>query len=339
MRVWVRALVSVVAGVAVSVAAPAAIAAPGDPVTVPDAALRGCLANALGVSPESPLTEGQLAAIGVLRCDGLGIRELTGIEYLTHVQWLSFVDNHVIDTTPLAQSPAQGLDLTTNDIVDVTPVGRMPNLAYVTLNTNHITDLRPIAGQARLFGTVCGECGGGPRVWDQTVALPETAVDQPVPFAVIDIFGNPATLSLPSGAGYADGQLTFDSPGEYSIGFSAKESPQADYSYFFGTATITVTAAAASTITPGDVTISGVGRVGQTLTADAGRWAPASVEVHYRWLRDGRPIRGETASAYHVSPKDIGHRLAVRVTGTAAGYDDVTVTSMSTTRVRAGTRR
>lgn len=85
----------------------------------------------------------------------------------------------------------------------------------------------------------------------------------------------------------------------------------------------------------GSTGIQGSMRVGSVLTAVPATireplpsLAPGeSAALSYRWLRDGRPIAGATASTYRVQAADAGHRLAVAVTGTAVGYEPATSTS------------
>ncbi|WP_291050013.1 cell wall-binding repeat-containing protein [Herbiconiux sp.] len=74
-------------------------------------------------------------------------------------------------------------------------------------------------------------------------------------------------------------------------------------------------------------TVSGTARMGQTLTATPGSWKPAPVTLAYQWLRDGSPIDTATASSYRLTAEDRGHRVAVSVTGSKAGYASVTTTS------------
>ncbi|MDF2443744.1 MAG: hypothetical protein JWR01_1947 [Subtercola sp.] len=83
-------------------------------------------------------------------------------------------------------------------------------------------------------------------------------------------------------------------------------------------------------------TLSGTARVAQTLTAVAGAWAPATVNLAYQWLGGGVAIAGATASTYTVKNADAGSTIAVRVTGTRAGYTTVTKTSAATTMVTGG---
>lgn len=78
-------------------------------------------------------------------------------------------------------------------------------------------------------------------------------------------------------------------------------------------------AAVALTQTP-KPTIQGAALIGQNLSAAAGTWEPAPVELAYRWLRDGTAIEGATAASYLLSESDLGKKISVEVTGSKAGY-------------------
>lgn len=82
--------------------------------------------------------------------------------------------------------------------------------------------------------------------------------------------------------------------------------------------------------------VSGHPRVGSTLTARAGSWSPASVELSYQWYRDGRAIRGATGATHRLGVDDLGTRLAVRVTGRLTGYATASRTSSATAVVAKG---
>ncbi|OUE07365.1 hypothetical protein CMsap09_00355 [Clavibacter michiganensis] len=73
-------------------------------------------------------------------------------------------------------------------------------------------------------------------------------------------------------------------------------------------------------VVAGTPVITGIAAVGRTVTARPGSWRPASVQLSYAWLRDGRPIPGATTSAYAITGADRGHVLSVRVTGTLPSY-------------------
>lgn len=58
--------------------------------------------------------------------------------------------------------------------------------------------------------------------------------------------------------------------------------------------------------------VTGVRRVGETLTADARTWAPVP-SFAYQWYRSGRKITGATAASYTLIGKDLGKKIRVRV--------------------------
>ncbi|WP_244929059.1 lamin tail domain-containing protein [Nocardioides sp. W7] len=76
-------------------------------------------------------------------------------------------------------------------------------------------------------------------------------------------------------------------------------------------------------------------KLGDTLTATTAAWAPVAALAH-QWLRDGQPITGATSASYTTVVADVGKRISVRVTGTAAGYEAVERTSTATASVAAG---
>jgi hypothetical protein len=84
-------------------------------------------------------------------------------------------------------------------------------------------------------------------------------------------------------------------------------------------------------VAAGTPSISGNARVGATLTADPGAWAPAGVSLAYQWLRDGVAIAGAMARAYTLVAEDEGTRMSV--TGSLAGYATVSKTSTQTAAV------
>lgn len=92
--------------------------------------------------------------------------------------------------------------------------------------------------------------------------------------------------------------------------------------------------ALASTTAP---SISGEARVGGTLSASPGAWAPAPDSVRYQW-RSGRiPVAGATGPTLAVEPALVGKPVSVAVTAGRTGYRSVTEVSEATARVAAGT--
>jgi hypothetical protein len=95
-----------------------------------------------------------------------------------------------------------------------------------------------------------------------------------------------------------------------------------------GTSTAVFTAVSAPTISNLAPT------VGDTLTASTPAWAPVAALAH-QWLRDGQPIGGAASASYAATDADVGHRITVTVTGTAAGHVPESRTSVPTQPVTA----
>ncbi len=73
--------------------------------------------------------------------------------------------------------------------------------------------------------------------------------------------------------------------------------------------------------------IAGTAKVGATLKAKPGSWAPAPVTLTYQWLRNGKAIAKATKSSYKLVKADKGRKIAVKVTGSKSGYQKVAKTS------------
>ena len=92
-------------------------------------------------------------------------------------------------------------------------------------------------------------------------------------------------------------------------------------------------AVAAGTLSAQVPSISGTAKVGKTLTANPGTWAPAPVTLTYQWKANGTNISGATAKTYVISSSVKGKKITVTVTGTKSGYTTVAKTSLSTATV------
>lgn len=83
-------------------------------------------------------------------------------------------------------------------------------------------------------------------------------------------------------------------------------------------------------------TVTGIARVGRTLTATDGTWTPAEVTVAYQWLANGTPIAGATGKTLKLTGAHVGRRISVRVTASAVDHTDGTATSAQTVPVAKG---
>jgi hypothetical protein len=80
--------------------------------------------------------------------------------------------------------------------------------------------------------------------------------------------------------------------------------------------------------TVGTPSVSGIGTVGQTLTASTGNWSPAPTFA-FQWQRNGSPIANATSPTYQIAGDDYGNYMSVLVTASRSGYTTTTRSSAS----------
>ncbi|MFE5293856.1 hypothetical protein ACFQ8T_16895 [Isoptericola sp. NPDC056618] len=107
-----------------------------------------------------------------------------------------------------------------------------------------------------------------------------------------------------------------------------------------GYSTRSVTSARTAVIAPGTFTtprptITGVRKVGATLTARRGTWTPvAPSSVRYVWKADGAKIATRESARFVVPARARGKHLTVTVVGSRPGYATKSVASARTTTIR-----
>ena len=92
----------------------------------------------------------------------------------------------------------------------------------------------------------------------------------------------------------------------------------------------------AGTLSPGTVTITGTGQLGDLLTINPLSWNVTPTTITYQWYRASSPISGATSSTYAVTATDVGKTLKVLVTGFKAGYSSGSGTFSNTINAVAG---
>lgn len=167
----------------------------------------------------------------------------------------------------------------------------------------------------------------------------------------------PATVVTPAAATFTDQDGiagdTYTVPTTAGVQYlvQGQEVPAGTYP---GAGTVTVTAKATPgyALTPNAIaswtttfkgnliastpTISGAGRVGSTLTANAGSWGPSPISLGYQWYRSGVAIAAANAATYALAATDAGSTITVSVTGTKAGYPTVANKSAPTAVIAEG---
>jgi hypothetical protein len=120
-----------------------------DPVDIPDAALKTVIESTLGIT--NP-TQADMCNLQTLNAKGLGISDLTGLEYaVSATGLLDLRGNSISDLAPL--SGLRGLVklyLSNNQIADLTPLANLTSLMWLHLIDNDISSVEPLSGLTEL---------------------------------------------------------------------------------------------------------------------------------------------------------------------------------------------
>jgi len=119
---------------------------PEKPVSFPDVDLEGAIRKALH-RPTGPILNIDLLGIRQLDLSGLGIKDLTGIEYCRDMKVLTINNAQIADFTPLsAMRGLHWLYLENDNISDISFLANTRTLRILDLAGNHVSDLSPIEG-------------------------------------------------------------------------------------------------------------------------------------------------------------------------------------------------
>ena len=126
---------------------------PDTVVQIPDQNLRAVIAEALGKSPNAPITVEDMAGLVELRAGDRGIRDLTGLQLATNLINLAISGNPISDYSPLAgliRLEKLWLHAGEFGISDLSPLAGLTNLKLIHGHSNPISDLSPLAGLTKL---------------------------------------------------------------------------------------------------------------------------------------------------------------------------------------------
>ena len=125
---------------------------PGAIVHIPDPNLRAAIAEALGKSPNVPITVAEMERLGPrFRPENRNIRDLTGLQFATNLSWLHLRGNQISDLSPLAGLiNLRELWLHDNPLLDISPVRGLTNLTHLEVDTNQLSDISPVRGLTNL---------------------------------------------------------------------------------------------------------------------------------------------------------------------------------------------
>ena len=127
---------------------------PGAVVHIPDTNLRAAIAEALGKSPNAPITVEEMEGLRNLDARSRDIHDLTGLQLATNLRsMLDLRDNQISDISPIAGLiNLRELEINRNIISDISPVRGLTNLTLLVFKGNQISDISPIAGLINLRG-------------------------------------------------------------------------------------------------------------------------------------------------------------------------------------------
>ena len=118
---------------------------------IPDPNLRTAIAEALGKSPNAPITTEEMERLERIEPRNRGIRDLSGLQFATNLKQLILVGNQISDLSPIAGLiNLQDLRLNSNPISDLSPLRGLTNINHLVFRDSQVSDLSPIAGLTKL---------------------------------------------------------------------------------------------------------------------------------------------------------------------------------------------
>ncbi len=119
---------------------------PGTIVQIPDPNLYAAITEALGKSPNAPITVEEMEVLGRLKARNKDIQDLTGLQFATNLRSLDLEENQISDVSPIAGLIELGaLFLKRNPVSDLSPLRDLKNLTDLWIGITLVSDLSPVA--------------------------------------------------------------------------------------------------------------------------------------------------------------------------------------------------
>jgi internalin A len=116
----------------------------------PDPTLEAVIRTQIG-QPTGDIVFDDLQGITMLEIYDQGIWDITGLECLTNVVYLTLKGHNISDISPLGGlTNLDNLSLWMNNVSDLSPLANLTNLTRLKLSDNDISDISPLAGLANL---------------------------------------------------------------------------------------------------------------------------------------------------------------------------------------------
>ena len=124
---------------------------PGAFVHIPDTNLRAAIAEALGKSPNAPITAEAMERLEKIEARNGGIQDLTGLQFATNLNNLDLRGNQINDISPIGGLiNLRTLSLRGSPLSDISPVRGLTNLTRLELPKTMVLDLSPVRGLINL---------------------------------------------------------------------------------------------------------------------------------------------------------------------------------------------
>ena len=158
------------------------IVTPSDSVVrIPDSNLRAVIAQALGKSPNSPITVEEMERLGNLEAWSRGIQDLTGLQFAINLISLNLNENQISDLSPIAGLiNLRSFHFAGNAVSDLSPLTGLINLISLHMSRNNVTDLSPLAKLVQLK-----------RLWFSRTASDLSPLSGLINLEIIHAWGNP----------------------------------------------------------------------------------------------------------------------------------------------------
>ena len=119
------------------------------PIDIPDPRLRAAVNAQLGKTARATVTAPELASVQALAA--AGVEDLRGLEFATHIWFLSIHESHLSDFGPVAGlTSLAGLGITNSGVVDISSLAGLSALHTLWLGGNDIVDIAPLARLTKL---------------------------------------------------------------------------------------------------------------------------------------------------------------------------------------------
>ena len=120
---------------------------PGAGVYIPDPNLRAVIEETLGKTAGDVITVEDMESLTEFTAEGLGIKDITGIEYATNLQVLQIRGNMITDISSVSGlTKLRLLRIADNKISDISAIAELTNISSLEIYANEITDISPLAG-------------------------------------------------------------------------------------------------------------------------------------------------------------------------------------------------